>query len=243
MNLSAILLPAKRIIDPLVDFIYPPHCLGCNAMIHAEDVLCARCMCNMIRLPFNEAASRDHLASLSHHIEARIMYVAYDYERESILETCIHTMKYRGLHRIACWFGRLLGEGCIGTSMLEGDPILAPIPLHRLKKIERGYNQAEYICRGMAQEAGMQFVPDLLVRTRYTRSQAMSRLDISGRRDNVLNAFIVHPRHAAGLAARPVILVDDLITTGATMAECATVLREEGVVDLRLAAIARPVKS
>jgi ComF family protein len=169
------------------------------------------------------------------------MHVGFDYERESPIESCIHAMKYRGLHSIGRWFGRLMGEDCAGTAFLAGDPILAPVPLHRLKRIERGYNQAEHICRGFAQETGLLHVPDLLRRTRYTQSQAMSRLDILGRRENMLNAFMLAGRYAELVRDRAVILVDDLITTGATMAECATVLREHGVQDIRYAAIARPM--
>ena len=232
--------PVRRLFGPFLDFVYPPHCLGCDARIDARDVLCARCMAGTIRLPFSRASSREYLESLTHPFAATMMHVGFDYERESPLESCIHAMKYRGLRAIGHWFGRLLGEDCAGTEFLAGDPILAPVPLHRVKRIERGYNQAEHICRGLAQETGLLHVPDLLRRTRYTQSQAMSRLDILGRRENMLNAFLLAPRHAALVRDRAVILVDDLITTGATIAECAAVLREHGVEDIRFAAIARP---
>jgi ComF family protein len=235
--------PIRRAVTPFLDFIYPPHCLGCEEVIDARDVLCARCMADLIRIPFSADASRRNLESLTYPFAATLMHVGFDYERESALESCVHAMKYRGLHRIAEWFGALLGEGCAGTPLLRGRPLLAPIPLHRVKRIERGFNQAEYICKGMARETGLPFVPDLLRRTRYTASQAMSRLDVAGRRHNMLNAFVLNPARAADVAGRPVILVDDLITTGATMAECALVLQEHGVSDIRIAAIARPMSA
>lgn len=240
MEFRSLRIRAHRVLAPFIDFLYPPHCLGCDARIHAEDVLCPRCLADLIRIPFDADQSRQHLESLSHPFAATMMHVGFDYEREGILETCIHAMKYRNLYRLARWFGVLLGEGCIGTGFLAGDPVIAPIPLHRLKRIERGYNQAEHICRGFARETGLRHVPDLLKRSRYTQSQAMSKLDITGRRDNVLNAFSLTPKYLNDIGTRPVILVDDVMTTGATMAECAVVLREHGVMDIRFAALARP---
>jgi ComF family protein len=239
VNLSR---PLRRLFEPLLDVVYPPRCLGCEGLIHAQDVLCARCMTDLIRIPFDPDSSTQHLESLSHPFAATLMHVGFDYERESVLESCVHAMKYRGLYRIAEWFGGLLGESCTGTPFISGDPIIAPVPLHPVKRIERGYNQAEHIGRGLARETGLRCIPDLLRRTRYTASQAMSRLDILGRRENMLNAFILNPDHADAISSRPVVLVDDLITTGATMAECATVLREHGAVDIRFAAIARPIR-
>ena len=242
MPITTFLKPARRLCEPLLDLVYPPRCLGCEDRIHAADVLCARCMADLIRIPFDQDSSRQQIESLSHPFAATMMMVAFDYERESVLESCIHAMKYRGLFRIAAWFGGLLGEAAAGTEFSRGDPIIAPVPLHPVKRVERGYNQAEHVSRGFALETGLSLVPNLLRRTRYTQSQAMSVLDIRGRRQNMLNAFRLNPKHAGKVQGRPVILVDDLITTGATMAECAMVLREHGVTDIRIAAIARPMK-
>lgn len=230
----------RGIVHPLLDFLYPPRCLGCGGVIDAADVLCASCLRGMIRFPFDDATSRMHLASLTVPVDASLMYVGYEYERESALEACIHEMKYRGFTRIAEWMGRLLGERCAGTAMLSDEPLLAPVPLHRIKRIERGYNQSEWICRGIAKETGLQHARDLLRRERYTDSQSASRLDTSRRRMNMLNAFAPGPDAAALLPGRSVILVDDVITTGATVSECVTVLRESGARDVRLLAIARP---
>jgi competence protein ComFC len=239
MNLR---LLAKRLLTPLADFVYPPRCLGCDALIKAEDVLCPACFSSLLVFPMNEPASSEHLDTIVFPTAASIMYVGFEFEHDGLIATCIHTMKYRNLYRIAEWLGRILGERIIGTPILDGDPVLIPVPLHKLRRIERGFNQAEHICNGVAFETGLEIVTDTLIRDRYTESQAGSQLNRPERRQNVVNAFTVNDARLAPLRDRPVIVVDDLITTGATICECAAALEEHGISDVRFLAIARPPK-
>lgn len=233
---------AQRFLTPLLDFIYPPRCLHCGGAIRVEDVLCAACLADAIALPMDEAASRENLGSLTFHAPAAMMYVGFEFEHEGAIEACLHAMKYQGMRRIAVWFGRMLGERVVDTGMATGPPLLVPVPLHTVKRIERGFNQAEKLCLGVAKETGWELLPRALRRTRYTESQAASRLRESERRGNVLNAFVVDPGCADRIRGRPVVLVDDVITTGATIGECAAVLLENGAAEVRLLAVARPEK-
>lgn len=233
----------KHILTPAVDFIYPPRCLGCSAVIRAEDVLCPACFAAAAAFAMDDEASREHLSGIVFPSAARLMYVGFEFEHEGVIATCIHAMKYRRLFRIAHWFGRVLGERIVGTPMAAGDPVLAPVPLHKVRKLERGFNQSEHICRGIAFETGLKLETDLLIRDRYTESQAGSQLNRPERRQNVVNAFSMHPQAQAALDGRPVILVDDLITTGATICECAAALEERGIRDIRFLAVARPPKA
>jgi ComF family protein len=169
-----------------------------------------------------------------------MMLVGWEYDSGSVIERCIHTMKYRQMHRTGEWLGRLLGERLIGCSLLEGDPLLLPVPLHRLKRIERGYNQAEFLCRGIAAECGLEWDDRLLLRRRYTTSQSASRLDRDERQANVREAFAVDPVRAREIGARPLLIVDDLVTTGATIGACSDVLISAGFTDVRILAVARP---
>jgi ComF family protein len=168
------------------------------------------------------------------------MVVGWEYEGGSVIERCIHSMKYRQLHRAGEWLGRLLGERLTGTMLLEANPLLLPVPLHRIKRIERGYNQAEALCRGLAAECSLEWEADLLLRKRYTTSQSASRLDREERQANVRNAFAVNSQRAAAFEGRPLLLVDDLVTTGATISACADILIAAGFIDVRILAVARP---
>jgi ComF family protein len=184
--------------------------------------------------------ARTHLSSLTFPSDASMMLVGYEHEAGGVLEACIHAMKYQGMHRIGVWLGRLIGEHLQGSVMLEGDPFIVPVPLHKVKRLERGYNQAEMLCRGLAAECELDHRPTLLARNRYTISQSAARLHRDQRRGNMLDAFMVDFAQAEYLRHRPVIIVDDLVTTGATMGECAAALGISGFRDIRFLALSRP---
>ncbi len=228
------------ICHALLDVLYPPLCQGCGLRVRAGDFLCPACLAELLPLPLTRAQSSAHIASLACACDATMMLVGWEYENGSVIERCIHTMKYRQLHRAGEWLGRLLGERLIGTCLLEGDPLLLPVPLHPLKRIERGYNQAEHLCRGLAAECGLEWESRLLLRQRYTSSQSASRLDRDERQANVRDAFMADQARAVELGARPLLLVDDLVTTGATIGACSDVLISSGFTDVRILAVARP---
>ena len=231
---------AANWLEPLLDFLYPARCLHCDEPIHATDDLCPRCLADLLPFPLDSATSALHLRTMMAGEAASMAAVGYEFEPEGAMASCLHAMKYQGLTRIGEWLGRLLGERLRGTAFLDGDPVLLPVPLHPLKKRERGYNQASFLCRGLSAELGIPVRERLLERVRYTDSQSANLLGRQDRRGNVLNAFRVPAESAAHLHLHPVLLVDDVITTGATMNACATVLRERGCPEVRYLAIARP---
>jgi ComF family protein len=225
---------------PWLDIVYPACCLRCGERIRAEDVLCAICVADMVPYPVTPQASEDHLAALRYRAAASMMTVGYEFESEGSVSACIHTMKYRGMHRVAHWMGRMIGERLAGSPLIEGEPALVPVPLHPVKLVERGFNQAEEICKGIAQETGLPVFESAMRRVRYTQSQAAMKLHVDERKSNVMNAFEPDAAYLGMVRERPVLLVDDLITTGATIGECGLALREQGAKDVRYAAIAKP---
>ncbi len=230
----------ERLARPLLDVLYPPRCAGCGTAIGAGDVLCPLCLAGLLPLAVDAEISRTHLSSLTFPSDATMMIVGFEHEAGGALEACIHAMKYQGMHRVGVWLGRLLGELLHGSPLLNGNPILVPVPLHSVKQLERGYNQSETICRGISSECGLEHAPDLLRRRRYTISQSAARLHRDQRRGNMIDAFSVNPAAIELLRGRPVIIVDDLVTTGATMGECAAALIEHGFLDVRFLALSRP---
>jgi len=127
-----------------------------------------------------------------------------------------------------------------GRQMLAEADFIMPVPLHRWRFLKRRYNQAALLAFLLARRARVACIPDALVRKRATQSQG--HLDFRARHRNVRRAFAVHPRHAAKIEGRRIVLVDDVYTTGATVKECAEVLLKAGAAAVNVLTVARVVK-
>ena len=147
------------------------------------------------------------------------------------MQSIIHSFKYAGMPRLAVAFGRLLGEEFALESKL-----IIPVPLHRTRRAERGYNQAEMLAKGIQERRGWQIVPALR-RTRATPSQ--TQLSVPERIENMRGAFAL-TRHAADIQDKHILLVDDVMTTGSTLASAAEALlaaRPKSISTLTLAVV------
>jgi len=155
---------------------------------------------------------------------------------EGGLRTLVHELKYHGRRRVAARLAEvLLAEEATGQLLVPGS-VLVPVPLHPLRRHERGFNQSELLARELARRSGLA-VSDALVRRKDTTPQ--TGLSAAARRRNVAGAFAVRKR--AAVAGRVVILVDDVLTTGATAMACGRALHEAGVDEVRLLTVARVV--
>jgi len=162
-------------------------------------------------------------------------------EYEGALRGLIHLLKYQAVRPAA----RPLGQGlarAIRSMLLEfdGPCVLVPVPLHRARRRTRGFNQAERIARVALRELRdlpIDFAPKVLVRTRFTESQ--TGFTREQRRANLRGAFAV--RDAARVRGRNILLVDDVLTTGATADECARILMRAGAKQVLVATVARAV--
>lgn len=115
--------------------------------------------------------------------------------------------------------------------------VVAPVPLHRARLFSRRYNQAAEIARPLARLTGLRYRPDVLIRTRDTKTQGGK--SGRGRRVNVRGAFVVPPRRRAQIQGRRVLLIDDVLTTGATVEACAQALLRAGATSVDVAVVAR----
>jgi len=209
----------RFIFQPLVDFIYPPYCLLCNGELQPEEVLvCRTCLETLPNLeqPMVPAEKVSHQLSEPAWFAASLALFPFT---ESVQEV-IHYLKYKGGRSLAVPLGGQLGL-LLQDLNLAGEAVLTPVPLHKRRLRERGYNQSELLAKEAALQSGLAFDATLLQRIRYTRTQA--KLSKTARSRNVAGAFrVVRPEAVQG---RTVVLVDDLFTTGHTLNECAKTLR------------------
>lgn len=231
----------------LLDFLFPPVCLNCAAAVATPDTLCAECftgmrpitapMCQVLGLPFatdpgDGVRSLEAIADPPPFERARSAYVYNDVARALVTR-----FKYRDHPELARFAARAMRVA--GTAILQGGPVLVPVPLHRTRAWQRRYNQSLELARELARLTGLHLEPALVRRTRATRRQV--GLDAAGRARNVAGAFAAAPFCLERLAGRPVVIIDDVITTGATVRAVTHALKKAGVNQIDVMSFARVV--
>ena len=183
---------------------------------HSIDLLCSSCRRNAPGFDYARSAAR----------------------YEDVMREALHALKFRGRRGLSAPLGALLVEAMEEGRLPAGVPaLLVPVPLHPRRERERGFNQASLLARRVGLAWGVPVGGDVLVRVVATPSQ--TELDAPARRANVRAAFRL--RRPELIGGRHVLLVDDILTTGATLSECARCLREGGAATVGALTVARVV--
>jgi ComF family protein len=143
-----------------------------------------------------------------------------------VFQQVVHSLKYQGMKSLGIRLGKEIGNRIKASPTFSSADYILPIPLHKLKQRERGYNQSEYLCKGISETTGILIAASFLSRTKYTRSQ--TQLNLEERRENVGEAFRTNQKFLNEIRGKSFILVDDVITTGSTITACARELRANG---------------
>lgn len=216
----------------LSEVVFPQTCLGCGASARDALPVCAPCLGRLPRATHEEV--RAELAQRGAPDDLLVRAAAlWRFDSGGTVQRIQHALKYRGRPGLGLPLGRLLARAFTADVPSWTPDVVAPIPLSDLRRLERGYNQSEGLAEGAAAEWAAAFAPDLLVRTRPTRSQ--TRLSPTQRWTNVRGAFA--PTKGYNPEGLRVLLVDDVLTTGATLLAAAEPLRDAGA-EVGLASLA-----
>lgn len=207
----------------LLGLLYPPLCLGCEARLPEDATALPLCLVCLRRLPRADTGTlRPRLDRLPGSAFGHA-FALWLFDEGGTLQQIQHALKYGNRPTLGVQLGRLIGEAWREAGHPSPDHIV-PVPLHRPRRLERGYNQSERLAAGIAETLGAPLCIGLLKRTRPTRSQ--TALSQSARWHNVDGAFGL--RDATDLTGKQVLLVDDVFTTGATAVAAAAPLRSAG---------------
>jgi ComF family protein len=214
--------PAFSIFFSLIDFIYPPFCLICKKRLDPDiQFVCNSCWdFQQLDEPHLPTEQLDILHNKTTFFEHSIAI----YEFSETIQDLIHIMKYKNVPGICSRFGRDIGGLCVHQNLLTDVDLVAPVPLHSLRYRERGYNQAGLMAKEIAQLNSIAFDEKLLKRVRYTNQQA--KFNKEERAANVRDAFAL--RRGVDINNKNIAIVDDVLTTGSTMNECAKILKNNG---------------
>lgn len=205
----------------LAHLFYPRLCDGCNKpLLPEEDILCLNCnVYNLPRTAYHHIADNETAMRFTGRIRfEKATSLAY-FTPEGLLQHLLHRLKYEDRKDIGLFLGRQLGYDLQQLHWAAGMDMIVPVPLHKKKEAERGYNQSELVAQGMSEVLAIPVGAQLLQRVRYTESQTQkSRTE---RLENMKDAF------EAGTSLKPglhILLIDDVLTTGATLEAAAMAL-------------------
>jgi ComF family protein len=232
-------------VAALVSLLYPPVCTICGANTPAGEYLCDRCEEKAVRIvapfcqkctePFEGAISSGFTCANCAHRAIHFDAAVAAYRSRGMVREIIHSFKYNRqiyLRRlIARWLCAALDDERLRDRRFD---VIVPVPLHPTRQRERGFNQASLLAELLSAQIS---VPSklLLERTRYTTTQ--TALDRAERMENLHNAFRF--RKTANVRDLHVLLIDDVLTTGSTLSECARVLKRAGAISVHAATAAR----
>jgi len=225
---------SRRAAGGVLDLLLPPRCLACTAETESPDGLCADCWSDMPFLeppwcarygtPFSHDIGKDGLSP-----RAIAEPPVFDRARAAArysgpARDLVLALKFSGRRELAAPMGRWMVRA--GREFLDGNSVIVPVPLHRIRLWQRRFNQAADLARAVAGISGASYAPELLHRKRRTRQQV--GLDAAARQRNVRGAFGIRADPAEFVYGKQVVLVDDVLTTGATVTACTKVLKSAG---------------
>ncbi len=217
----------RAVSEPFVSFLFPPACLACNAPMERSDgELCSDCGRQLRRVRNSDAIYLQTFGALVGDRCLDGLEAPFYFEKAGPLQSMIHQLKYGGMTRVGVRVGVEIAHQ-LDRYAGRADVVIVPVPLHATKLRERGYNQSWFIGRGIGKALQIELLPRAIRRVVDTQSQ--TTLDSAQRAKNVAGVFQLSRGAAALLQGKTVLLVDDVITTGATVRSCASTLRESGV--------------
>ncbi|WMI80827.1 ComF family protein [Anaerotignum sp. MB30-C6] len=221
----------KSLIQGFLNVLYPPYCVICGALLPMgewEKGLCSSCGGKIPFLTGNRCkfcGRQLEIGEVCHScLEHRPVFArgvsAFDYE---VLRDGIARFKFHGVKGDGKVFGRLMAEFILlyHEGWIKEIDFMTEVPLHRQKEKERGFNQADILCKSISHHTGIVYEKNILTRTKATTPQ--SKLSAKERHENLKNVFV-----AKDCADKRILLVDDIFTTGATLNECSRALFRSG---------------
>lgn len=236
-------------IQTALQLLFPPRCVGCGDLVESDFGLCGKCwrdtpfigglVCDACGSPLLGDASEQGVHCDDCMITPRPWSqgraaVLYKDEGRKLVLALKHGDRHDIVRPATFWMKRA------AMPLLRENMLVAPLPLHWSRFLKRKYNQSALLARELAQELGLGYCPDLLQRPQATGS--MEGLSLVKRFERMQNAITVHPKRAPQMTRRPVLLVDDVMTSGATLAAAADACLAANASEVCVVTLARVAK-
>ena len=227
-----------KLVTLLGDFValfYPRLCLACDRNLSVkDDVICLFCQYQLPRTDYHQQPDNPLTQRFWGRLRLEGGTALFHFVKGGKVQRLMHRLKYQGNKEIGYHLGLLHGRQLQDSKPFYQADLIVPVPLHPRKKHRRGYNQSAWYARGLSEQMNIPWMGNAMTRHSFTTTQTLkSRHD---RFENVLKAFHVH--HPDRIRNKNILLVDDILTTGATLEACALKLLEVPGVKVSIAVMA-----
>ncbi|MBW0178922.1 ComF family protein [Sediminibacterium sp.] len=225
----------RNLIHSFLQLFYPHQCLGCGSdFLRLSHLLCSRCIHQLPETGFFEKAGNPVEKAFYGRLRVEKAAALYYFTKNSLVQGLMLQLKYRGNRNAGLFLGRMMGHAILSSGRFTDIDLLVPLPLNAKKQFKRGYNQAELICKGISEVCGIPLEVNTVVRKQFTESQTTQNR--VARWLNMEGVFEV--RFPDKLINKHILLVDDVMTTGATLEACGSYILSVPGVRLSIATAA-----
>jgi ComF family protein len=222
------------IFEDFISLFFPRYCSGCEqGLAKGEDLICTRCMLEMPRSNYHLILENPFYNKLRGRLPVRFVMSLFHFVKAGSVQGVLHALKYRDQPEIGRMLGKVYGNDLLIAGYSDKFDCIIPVPLHPYKKKRRGYNQSEEFGLGMSEVLNIPCEERFLKRMKITETQ--TKKSRANRWENVKDVF---EAGEAGVEGQKILLIDDVVTTGATLEAAGRALLDAGAAELSLACIA-----
>lgn len=222
-------------IDDFIALFYPRCCFACNrALVKGEELLCTGCLTELPKTAYHRWSDNPVKHRLAGRLPLVFAFAFLKFRKGGVVQSLLHELKYNNRPEIGVRIGKLYGEELLSAGFDNQFDLIIPVPLHRSRQRKRGYNQSAKFAEGLSDSLGVPWEDSISVRMSATTTQ--TRKGRMERWQNVTGAFST--AGSAKIDGKRILLVDDVITTGATLEACGQHLISNQCSSLSIACIA-----
>lgn len=222
-------------VKDLIHLFFPHVCTGCGSdVIDSSNMLCLRCLSELPVTNFFEQPSNPVEEKFYGRMAVRHAGAAYYFTKDSLLENLVYQLKYRGNKNIGVYLGKLMGELLQESKQFQSVDAIIPLPLNKRREKKRGYNQATALANGMCSVWNKPLFDKAVLRNVHTETQ--TKKDRLSRWENMQGVFAIAQPEA--LQGKHLLLIDDVVTTGASLETCGIEILKVNSTTLSIATLA-----
>jgi ComF family protein len=218
-----------------ISLFFPNYCFGCNqSLVKGEDTLCTRCLLELPKTNYHLVEDNPIKNKLTGRLPLKYALAFLKFRKTGIVQHLLHQLKYNNQPEVGVKLGRNYGHELYKSGFQNEFDVIVPVPLHGSRHRKRGYNQSAKFAEGLSYVMGIPWDESISIRTTITTTQ--TKKSKQERWENVNNVFDI--RESGKINGLRILLVDDVITTGATIEACGQHLVKNGCRELSIACIA-----